>query len=187
MNKNPIWKAVLIIFLVALAAWNVYPPKDKLKPGLDLAGGTSLVYDIDTTDMNPDERKGIAQRMIPFLLKRIDPTNVANIVMRPQGDTRIEIQLPLASADTLKKRKDDAMGQAALLAVVAQATLFDPEAVKDESKLEEWYRLSEMMRDSAGAIERAIAEGDFETITAKREELNKSCDDCHDAFGIDAD
>jgi SecD/SecF fusion protein len=30
---------------------------------------------------------------------------VANIVMRPQGDTRIEIQLPVASADTRKKRE----------------------------------------------------------------------------------
>lgn len=43
--------------------------------------------------------------MIPILLKRIDPTNVANILIRPQGDTRLEIQLPMATEDTKKKRK----------------------------------------------------------------------------------
>jgi SecD/SecF fusion protein len=83
----------------------VYPPSEKLKQGIDLAGGTSLVYEIDSSDLAPAERRGLAERMIPILLKRIDPTHVANIVMRPQGDTRIEIQLPVASLDTQKKRK----------------------------------------------------------------------------------
>ena len=97
MSKNLFWKALLIIILVGLAAWNVYPPKEKLKLGLDLAGGTSLIYEIDTQGLTREERKGLAQRMIPILLRRIDPTNVANIVMRPQGDSRIEIQLPVSN------------------------------------------------------------------------------------------
>jgi len=105
MRKNLHWKALLIIVLAGLAALNVYPPKDNLKLGLDLAGGTSLIYEIDTQGLDRAERKGLAQRMIPILLRRIDPTNVANIVMRPQGDTRIEIQLPVSSAQTRKKRQ----------------------------------------------------------------------------------
>ena len=105
MNKNILWKLIFIILLAALAAWQVYPPKQKLKQGLDLAGGTSLVYEIDTTGLNADERKGLAESMIPILLKRIDPTHMANLVMRPQGDTRIEIQLPLSSLETRQKRK----------------------------------------------------------------------------------
>ena len=105
MDKNLIWKIGLIVLLVGLAILQLYPPQDNLKLGLDLAGGTSLIYDIDTLDLNANERKGLSQRMIPILLKRIDPTNVANIVMRPLGDTRIEIQLPIASADTKNKRK----------------------------------------------------------------------------------
>lgn len=104
MDKNLIWKSVLIFVVVALAAWNLYPPQEKLKPGIDLAGGTSLIYEIDTTDLAPGEQRNLAQNMIPILLKRIDPTHVANVVMRPQGDTRIEIQLPAASLDTQKKR-----------------------------------------------------------------------------------
>jgi SecD/SecF fusion protein len=105
MDKNLIWKSLLIVTVVVLVGINVYPPQEKLKPGIDLAGGTSLIYEIDTTGLKPAERKGLAQNMIPILLKRIDPTHVANIIMRPQGDSRIEIQLPVASLDTRNKRQ----------------------------------------------------------------------------------
>jgi len=105
MVKDQIWKIVVILFAVAVSLLYVYPPQEKLKQGLDLAGGTSLVYEIDTSGLEPREQKGLAQNMIPILLKRTDPTHVANIVMRPQGDTRIEIQLPLASTDTQRRRE----------------------------------------------------------------------------------
>lgn len=105
MDKNLIWKSLLIVIIVGMVGINVYPPQEKLKPGIDLAGGTSLIYEIDTTGLKPQERRGLAQNMIPILLKRIDPTHVANIIMRPQGDSRIEIQLPVASLDTRNKRQ----------------------------------------------------------------------------------
>ncbi|MHC5173256.1 MAG: protein translocase subunit SecD, partial [Planctomycetota bacterium] len=105
MDKNLIWKSVLIVIIVALMALNLYPPQETLKPGIDLAGGTSLIYEIDVTGLAVKERRDLAQNMIPILLKRIDPTHVANIIMRPQGDTRIEIQLPVASMDTRSKRQ----------------------------------------------------------------------------------
>ncbi len=104
MDKNLFWKMALIGIVVAIAALNLYPPSKTLKPGIDLAGGTQLIYEIDTTGLSKDETKDLAQNMIPILLKRIDPTHVANIVMRPQGDTRIEILLPVASQDTKAKR-----------------------------------------------------------------------------------
>lgn len=105
MYKDLLWKVALVAFLIAVSCIYVYPPSEKLKQGIDLAGGTSLIYEIDASDLKPAERKGLAEKMIPILLKRIDPTHVANIVMRPQGDTRIEIQLPVASRDTIKKRQ----------------------------------------------------------------------------------
>ena len=104
MAKDQIWKIVVILAAAAAAALYMYPPQEKLKLGLDLRGGTSLVYEIDTAGLEPQERKGLAQNMIPILMRRVDPTHVANIVMRPQGDTRIEIQLPMASADTQRRR-----------------------------------------------------------------------------------
>jgi len=111
MRKNG-WKIALILVLAGFAGLSlvVRDPetgqiKLNLKPGLDIAGGTRLIYEIDTSQLPPSERKGIAQEMIPVLLRRIDPANAANLVIRPQGDTRIEIQVPAAGAETRLRRE----------------------------------------------------------------------------------
>src|SRR4030043_1049226 len=112
MDRNLVrFGLAAIIVLVLFAAFELYPPSEKLKPGLDLAGGTSLIYEIDVTGLEGAEIDNLAQRLSPILLKRLDPGNIQNIIMRPQGDTRLEIQVPLASADTYIKRRayDDAI------------------------------------------------------------------------------
>ena len=106
MNKNLTWKIVLIIVLVVVAAWTLYPPSKTLKPGIDLAGGTSLIYEIDTHGLEETEKKDLAQRMITVLRRRIDPANIQNLIWRPQGSTRFEIQMPLASAEARLKRQN---------------------------------------------------------------------------------
>ncbi len=57
MSKNLTWKIVLIIVLVVLAVWTLYPPNKTLMPGIDLAGGTSLIYEIDTHGLKEVEKK----------------------------------------------------------------------------------------------------------------------------------
>ncbi len=106
MNKNLTPKIVLIIVLVVVAVWTLYPPNKTLKPGIDLAGGTSLIYEIDTHGLEEAEKKDLAQRMITVLRRRIDPANIQNLVWRPQGSTRFEIQMPLASAEARVKRQN---------------------------------------------------------------------------------
>ena len=138
MNNKLSWKWLLIVLLVAIAGWNVYPPQDKLKPGIDIGGGTSLIYDIDASDLPKEERRGLAERMIPILLKRVDPTSVANILMRPQGDTRIEIQLPMASQDTIDKRDAytkalDALGQKNINLLTVKHSLSLDSAERDKA------------------------------------------------------
>jgi len=116
MNKNLLSKSILIIVLVVVAAWTLYPPDKTLKPGIDLAGGTSLIYEIDTQGLEGLEKKDLAQRMITVLRRRIDPANIQNLVWRPQGGTRFEIQMPLASEETRQKRQDFEKARSDLLA-----------------------------------------------------------------------
>ena len=104
MNKNLTPKIILIIILVVLAAWTLYPPDKTLKPGIDLAGGTSLIYEIDTFGLTEAEKGDLSQRMITILRRRIDPANIQNLIWRPQGNNRFEIQMPLASAEAKEKR-----------------------------------------------------------------------------------
>ncbi len=149
MVTNQLWKKVLIAVLVVIAILALFPLDEKIKPGLDLAGGTSLIYGIDTEGMESDEVRGISSRMVPILMRRIDPTGVTNVVIRPQGDTRIEIQLPLASKDTRVRRDTyqaafDALesGNINLATVIkslsldgaARASAFEKFASNDEQK-----------------------------------------------------
>jgi SecD/SecF fusion protein len=104
MSRNLLPKAILILVLVVAALAALYPPGKTLKPGIDLAGGTSLIYAINTEGLNAAEERGLAQRMITVLRRRIDPANIQNLIWRPQGNTRFEIQMPLASKETREKR-----------------------------------------------------------------------------------
>ncbi|MFA5293698.1 MAG: protein translocase subunit SecD [Phycisphaerae bacterium] len=133
MDRNVVrFGLVAVIILVIFAAAEIYPPNETLKPGLDLAGGTSLTYDIDTTGLRENETDSLSQKLVPILMKRIDPGNIQNIIMRPQGDTRIEIQVPLASADTYRKRQayDDALNALEKdninLAIIKRTLVKDP-------------------------------------------------------------
>lgn len=117
MNRNLLWKLVLIIVLAVVAFLEVYPPSKTLNPGLDLAGGTSFIYELDMQGLSANEQRNLAQRTIDVLRKRIDPTNTKNLIWRPQGNNRIEIQVPLASAEARDKR---AAYEAALTSLQSQ-------------------------------------------------------------------
>jgi len=106
MEKNLTLKCVLVFVLVIAAIATLYPPQERLKPGIDLAGGTSLIYEINTQGLKKGESKGLAEEMIKVLRRRIDPANIQNLIWRPQGDRRFEIQMPLADAETRQRRQD---------------------------------------------------------------------------------
>ncbi len=105
MSKNLLLKISVIIVLAIVAAWTLYPPGETLKWGIDLAGGVSLTYEIDAEGIEPAKRKGLSTKMIRTLRRRIDPANIQNIEWWPQGDTRFEIRMPLASTETRQKRQ----------------------------------------------------------------------------------
>ncbi|GIW79005.1 MAG: hypothetical protein KatS3mg105_0812 [Gemmatales bacterium] len=79
--------------LIVLNAYNKYVNGEGgFKLGVDLAGGTDLIYEIDETK---EKREGYTpERMVAALKRRIDPTDLYNIKIRPVSDTRFEIILP---------------------------------------------------------------------------------------------
>src|SRR5688572_16060226 len=89
--------------------------KLNLKPGIDMQGGTSLLYEIkppegETATAAPAQvtyKGGLAEEVMGALKKRIDPQGVRNLVWRPHGDTRLEIQMPA----TPESQAADALGE----------------------------------------------------------------------------
>ncbi len=104
MSRNLAPKFILVGALIVASIVALYPPSKSLKQGIDLAGGTSLIYAIDTEGLGAAEQRDLAQRMITVLRRRIDPGGIQNLIWRPQGNTRFEIQMPLASQETRDAR-----------------------------------------------------------------------------------
>ncbi|MBN1765216.1 MAG: protein translocase subunit SecD [Sedimentisphaerales bacterium] len=98
-------KFFIVLILLVICVLSIWPPDKKLKKGIDLAGGASLLYRIDTSDMEEYEKRNIAQNMIRVLQERIDPGNKRNLIWRPHGTDQIEIQMPLAKDESRDKRK----------------------------------------------------------------------------------
>jgi len=102
MNKYA-GKFALILGLTLLGLYAVIPPKEKLKTGIDLSGGTILVYEV---------RKAVTaggtvslDELITALKRRVNPEGVEDIAIRKVGNNRIEIVLPKKSAEEVEEVK----------------------------------------------------------------------------------
>ncbi|MBM4043672.1 MAG: hypothetical protein FJ279_01020, partial [Planctomycetes bacterium] len=79
--------------------------KGKIKLGLDLRGGSELLYRVRVE--SKDDRAGITAEVIQILEKRIDPQGVMEYRIQEHGQKRILIQVPGATKveiDRLKER-----------------------------------------------------------------------------------
>lgn len=86
-------KVALVVALLLLAVWAATPPEKKLKLGKDLRGGVTLVYSVE---IRPgDNSREVLAQVIDVLKDRVDPKNLYDIAMVPQGRDRIEITMPL--------------------------------------------------------------------------------------------
>lgn len=83
----------LCIGLLIFFFWAMYPPQEKLRLGKDLAGGVTLVYQLDI-GTNEDAGKVVSDT-INALKDRVDPDGLLEISMVRQGRDRIEISMPL--------------------------------------------------------------------------------------------
>src|SRR5260370_8126469 len=71
---------------------SLWPPAQKLQLGIDLSGGTILVYEVTRTNATTMDE------LISALKNRVDPEGVREIPIRRIGRDRIELILPPASA-----------------------------------------------------------------------------------------
>jgi SecD/SecF fusion protein len=93
--------ALIVAFTLAglLAMW---PPTQKLKLGIDLSGGTILVYEVMRENLPPGFNM---DELISALKKRADPEGVKEIPIRKIGGNRIEIILPQATNEEVEEVK----------------------------------------------------------------------------------
>lgn len=94
MDKQSLWKWLLLIGLTAWSIAVVYPPREKIKLGLDLQGGTRFVLQVDTTELEADAARDAQARAIEVIRNRVDAMGVAEPVIYAEPGNRIVVEIP---------------------------------------------------------------------------------------------
>ena len=125
MDKNKLWKWLLLLFLVIWSFALVTPLDQKIKLGLDLRGGSSFVVEVDQEDVAGklvesgeadsielitetqlnEQVKAVREIAVEVIRNRIDVLGTAEPEIYPEGDARIVVRLPGADAQTRAEAK----------------------------------------------------------------------------------
>ncbi|VTS00407.1 protein translocase subunit SecD [Tuwongella immobilis] len=121
---------VLASMAVVIAAFVKYQNgAGGFKLGVDLVGGTILVYEVDAERMQQQNASATdgarsnfeINELVDSLKRRIDPVSQKNITIRPVGDTRVEIILPYGAGTDPSKKATTSSDVQAVQDLISQA------------------------------------------------------------------
>jgi SecD/SecF fusion protein len=92
MNR-PLFTRFLVI-LACLGVCAYYLTLHKINLGLDLQGGTSYTLELDLSGVEDSQRKSAIDKAGEILRKRVDHYGVTEPIIQPEGDNRINVQIP---------------------------------------------------------------------------------------------
>ncbi len=90
-------RVLVIIGVIALCLWIVYPVQDSLKLGLDLNGGVQLVLRVKTEDpqIPPDRRDEVVEQAMRTIDRRVNELGVSEaVIQRYTAADQILVELP---------------------------------------------------------------------------------------------
>lgn len=140
----------------------------QLKLGLDLQGGTHLVFEVETEGLTDDQIDSATRGALEVIRNRIDEFGVAEPIIQRVGENRILVQLP-GMRDP--ERAKELIGKTAILEFKLVAKNEDIQhavATLDEylkSNYEKFAFLHEAEAEEASAVEEALLETEEEADT----------------------
>lgn len=119
MSRNDLWKWLVLLILTVLSIYIVLPLDKKIKPGLDLSGGTSFTIAIDDEKLRSNIMAGSSNdvsaaavdaevasilkdadaRAIAVIRNRVDRLGVSEPLIQGGKQHRIFVQLPGATPE----------------------------------------------------------------------------------------
>jgi len=140
------------------------------------AGVAKLQKAATATGDDPAQLKWGHLASLPELMKAVPLINT-------------KMKRPLRNESRLERGADDMAGHAAVLAVIAQGSLDSCGDTEKPNEVGKWQALCVEMRDKAAAVNTAARQfrespssDGFEAAKVAVEELNQSCEACHEVF-----
>ncbi len=96
--RKRILAALLVVLLVVLSFWSIWPLQKKVRLGLDIKGGTSFLIRLKGEDKTIT--KGMLDQAVEVIRKRVDYFGSGEPIISPVGIDRILVQIP--GLDTAK-------------------------------------------------------------------------------------
>lgn len=87
---------------------NGHPLMDAIPLGIDLAGGTNLIYAIDREQAQKEGKEvdsATLNKMIGAVGRRINPSGAEEVTVRRVGEDRIEVIIPGADRELVERKK----------------------------------------------------------------------------------
>jgi SecD/SecF fusion protein len=167
MDKYFKWKVLLIVVATGLCIWWAYPPKEKIRLGLDLQGGMQLLLQVDMEKIPKEAQEDATERVVEIIRNRIDEFGVREPTITRQGRDLVVVQLP---GVTDRQRAKDIIGRSAFLEF--QLVSDDSELIKqaEEGKVPEGYEYLEIKEATGSTFilltEKAVITGEHLTTAS---------------------
>ena len=105
--------------------------RESVKLGIDLAGGTNMVFQVDREKSGGKEITGeVMDRMVGAIGKRINPSGTEEVTVRRVGQDRIELIVPGADPEKVERIRRSATTLGNLEFLILANEIDDPAAVE---------------------------------------------------------
>ena len=90
-----------VCYSIAFCLWAMFPFSGVFKLGIDLSGGTNLMYQVK----QPVPNDFSLDKMVAAIQRRVNPIGMTDVTIRGVGADRVEITIPKAGKDDVERCK----------------------------------------------------------------------------------
>ena len=90
-----------VVYSIAFCVWAMFPFTGVFKLGIDLSGGTILMYQVK----QPAQEDFSLDKMVVAIQRRVNPIGMTDVTIRGIGADRVEIIIPKGSKEEVDRCK----------------------------------------------------------------------------------
>lgn len=114
MKKSLVTRFALLCCLVVFCLFQIFPVSKSFHPGIDLAGGTQLTLDVNTSGLDGARKAEAVAGVTEVIRNRLDGMGFAGMSINQLNHDRILVQIPGIDSHKVAMVKDLISQQARL-------------------------------------------------------------------------